>query len=105
MTKKQQTITIPLAYTASFEGIDYNELTFRRMKARDALVAEDEEDEAKAGFLLYATLADVPMGVIEDLDVDDLVNIAEKVAPFLGKAGVAAMKKQKAIQTESPGET
>lgn len=79
------------------------------MKAKDALVAEGETNEAKAGYLLFAALADVDVRVIEELDIEDFEAVSEKVVPLMGKSAMAAVKaaKEKAAQEESPssGET
>lgn len=75
-----------LVYPVTVEGREYTILTFRRMKAKDALAAEGVESQARAGYLLYATLAGVDVAVIEELDIDDLTAIAEKVVPLMGKS-------------------
>ncbi len=92
MTEKLKSVTVELDYPVTFDGREYSSLTFRRMKAKDALVAESEENNARAGYMLFAALAGVELGVIEELDVSDLSKIGEAIEPFLGKRGQEAKK-------------
>lgn len=103
--EKITSVTVPLGYPVDFEGVRHTELTFRRMRAGDALVGEDENNKTMAGYLLFAALAQVPVGVIIGLDMDDLAEVGEKVAPLMGKRGKAAMDKAKAEANRSPGAT
>lgn len=99
---KVTTVTVPLEYPFHHNGQEVKELTFRRMKAKDTLVAEDEDNKARAGFLLFAALAEVDVELIEELDVEDLETIGERIEPLMGKS-VAA--KKAAIGKLLPGET
>lgn len=81
----KKTVTVPLSETIEHEGKTYTELTFRPMKARDALVAEGEQSQVMAGYKLFAALADVPVEVILDLAMTDLAKVGEEVAPMMGK--------------------
>ncbi|SON55539.1 hypothetical protein HDIA_1998 [Hartmannibacter diazotrophicus] len=85
------------------------QLTFRRMKAKDALTMEGIDGKTEAGFALYAALAGVEPAVIAELDTDDLTAITEKVAPLMGKSGEAmlrqAMAKAAAEAAKASGET
>jgi len=96
MSKKIRTVEISLSEPAAHEGVTYDKLTLRRMKAGDTLVAEGEPNKAKAGFLLYAAMAGVPVEVIEDLDMDDFLILIEKAAPLMGKPGAGILKDIKA---------
>lgn len=89
---KITTITVPLEYPIPYNGQVIKELTFRRMKAKDTLVAEDETNKARAGFLLFAALAGVDVELIEELDVEDLETIGEKVTPLMGKSVSAKLE-------------
>ncbi|MBK0022211.1 phage tail assembly protein [Ochrobactrum sp. S46] len=92
---KVTTVTVPLEYPIHHEGQEITELTFRRMKAKDTLVAEGEENKAKAGFLVFAALAGVDVEVIEDLDIEDLEAVGEKVTPLMGKSANAKIDTEK----------
>ena len=81
----KKTITVTLNTPVQVDGVDYASLTFRPMKARDALVAEGEDSQVLAGFKLFAVLADVPVDVILELDMLDLAKVGEEVAPLMGK--------------------
>ncbi len=81
-----------LATPVSHEGATYNELTLRRMKAGDSLVAEEHQSQAKAGMALFAAMAGVPVEVIMELDMDDFMDLTEKAAPLMGKSGLAMLK-------------
>lgn len=97
-----KSVTVPLILPVEVNGKVYSELNFRRMKARDALSGEGETDETKAGFALFATLADVPLDVILELDMEDLAEVGAKVAPLMGKRAQAMLKKKQRLL--SPGE-
>lgn len=83
--KETKNVIVKLETPVSHDGVDYPSLTFRRMKARDALVAEGEENQTMAGFKIFAALADVPVEVILELDMVDLAKVGEEVAPLMGK--------------------
>ncbi|WP_068315783.1 phage tail assembly protein [Polycladidibacter hongkongensis] len=85
-------VTVKLDYPVTHDGREINELSFRRMRAKDALIAEAETSEVKAGYLLFANLAGVDVAVVEELDMEDFVKVGEAVAPLLGKSGLDLMK-------------
>ncbi|NMG39794.1 phage tail assembly protein [Chelativorans sp. ZYF759] len=86
-------VTVPLAFPVPYEGREVKELTFRRMKAKDTLVAEAEKNQTRAGYMLFAALAGVDLALIEELDVEDLEQIGERIVPLMGKSAVAARRK------------
>ena len=92
--ERMLTVTVPLGTPVTVDGKTYAELTFRRMKARDTLAGEGEQDQIAAGYKLFAALADVPLDVILELDIEDLGEIGGKIAPLMGKQAVAALKKE-----------
>lgn len=94
---KSTTVKLALTTAVEFEGVTYTELHLRRMKAKDTLVSENERDETKAGYLLFATLAGVPVEVIGELDIDDLEALSDAVVPLMGKSAVKVRKKAKEI--------
>ncbi len=99
---KVTSVTVPLEYPVPYASGEVKELTFRRMKAKDALVAEGVESEALAGYLLFAALADVDVELIKELDIEDMETIGERIAPLMGKSGAA---KPKPGTEPSPGAT
>lgn len=93
---KSKTITIKLLDGAEDQdGREYKELTFRKMKAGDALEGENEASQTKASYLLYARLAGVHVSVIEDMTMDDLERVSEGVIPLLGKSAAKMLQAQK----------
>ena len=105
MSKKITSVTVPLEYPVVVESREYDQLTFRRMKARDTLLAENEPNETRAGFLMFAALAGVDVAVIEELDLADLETIGEKVAPLMGKSGGRILEELKDPTPASAGAT
>jgi hypothetical protein len=85
MTEKLQSVTVELEFPVSYEGREIASLTFRRMKARDALAGEGIENEVRAGYAIFATLAGVDIAVIEELDIEDLAKVGDEVKPLMGK--------------------
>jgi len=61
-------------------------LNLRRMRAGDALVAEEVEREAEAGFALFAALAGTGVEVIGKLDNEDFERLTEALLPLMGKS-------------------
>jgi hypothetical protein len=95
MTEKLKSVTVELEFPVTFEGHEIASLTFRRMKARDALAGEDIENEVRAGYAIFATLAGVDIAVIEELDLEDLAKVSEEVKPLMGKRFAALAEKAK----------
>lgn len=96
MSKKVTSVTVPLEYPVTVEGREYTELRFRRLKAKDTLIAEEEESQTRAGFLLFAALAGVDLAVIEELDVADIETVGTEVAPLMGKFEEVKLKGRQA---------
>lgn len=92
-----KTVTYELEYPVfTSETGEVKQLQFRRMKAKDTLVSEGVSDQMLAGLMLYAALSEQPLDVIKELDMNDLENIAEVVAPLMGKSAQTALTKNKA---------
>ena len=88
--------TVPLLFPVTHEGVTYDQLTFRRMKARDGLTGEGETDQTRAGYRIFAELAGVPLDVILDLDMEDLAEVGAAVTPLMGKRAQALAKSMEA---------
>lgn len=95
MSQKVLSAKIDLEYPVEHDGKTYETLTLRRMRAGDTLVAEETESKAKAGFMMYAAMAGVPVEVIEGLDIDDLMTLIEKAVPLMGKSGAGMLAEMK----------
>lgn len=98
MTERVKTVVLPLIEPVTVGDKTYESLTFRRMKAKDAMAGEGEKNQVRAGYLLFAAMADVPVEVIEELDVDDLEAVGDAVAPLMGKSASAAMAAERVKQ-------
>lgn len=84
-------------------GAVFESLTFREMKARDTLIAEDSDSEIMAGYKLFATLADVEVEVILELCIEDLNQIGKATASLMGKSYEAELMGK--LKKVSAGET
>ena len=82
--------TYKLQTPATHGAKTYDSLTFRKLKARDLAAADLVDGQVKKGFAILASMADVPLPVIMDLDLDDLEGAQEVAAPFMGKLASAA---------------
>jgi hypothetical protein len=91
-----KSITVPLTEPVEHDGRTYESLTFRRMRAGDALIGEDEKNQMRVAYMIFAELAGVPVEVIMKLDVDDFETITTKLEPMLGKSSPAGKKTPKA---------
>lgn len=95
MSEKLKSVTVQLDFPVTHDGREIQSLTFRRMKAKDAFIAESEENKARAGYLLFAALAGVDVTLIEELDIEDLEKVSEAVVPLMGKSVGAVVEKAK----------
>lgn len=96
MTEKVSGMVVKLETPVEHAGKTYSELNMRRMKAGDTLVAEEYQSQAKAGMALFAAMADVPVEVIMELEMDDFMALSETAAPLMGKSGLAMLKEAEA---------
>jgi hypothetical protein len=67
------TVTVPLAFPVSFDGVVRDRLTMRRPKVRDQRAAQKlfPDDPAGQELALFAALAEVSPNDLEDLDLSD----------------------------------
>ena len=74
------------------DGKPITDLTFRRLKAKDmrrmALAANNEE----RGLVMLSCATDLPMDVIDEIDIDDVTNATEALADFLAETPSGAAK-------------
>lgn len=89
------TVTFTPEVPPTFDGKPYPVLTLRKMKAKDLVAGDLVSGETRKAFAIFASMADVPIGVIEDLDLDDFERLGEVAAPLMGKSAAAAMKAAK----------
>ncbi|OYX07669.1 MAG: hypothetical protein B7Z15_15670 [Rhizobiales bacterium 32-66-8] len=69
------------------DGKTYKDLSLRRAKAKDLVAGDLVKGETRKGFALFASIAGVPLAVIEEMDLEDLNGFSLAAAPFLGGFG------------------
>jgi hypothetical protein len=85
----------PVTFTPQVP-VTYNEkpypvLTLRKMKAKDLVAGDLVTGETRVAMAILASMAGVPIGVIEELDIDDFERLSEVAAPLMGKSAMAAI--------------
>ena len=76
------TLTTPVSY----QGKTYSALTLRKAKVKDleaAEMARKEGGDFSSMVALIASLADVPLGVVREMDADDLSKLSDELPGFL----------------------
>lgn len=79
-------ITFTPAEPIQHGGKAYPSLTLRKRKAKDMVAADLVSGATRKTFAVYASMADVPIGVIEELDADEFDRLEEVAAPLMGKS-------------------
>ncbi|EGR0477967.1 phage tail assembly protein [Vibrio cholerae] len=80
------TKTIQLTVPAFHEGKEYTELTIRRPKVRDQLLADKQFEKTQDKEVrLFALLCGVADEVIQDLDMEDYEEVQKAVMGFRKK--------------------
>lgn len=86
-----QTATFTPSEPVTFNEKSYPSLTLRKMKAKDLVAGDLVDGETRKSFAILASMAGVPIGVIEELDVDDFERLSEVATPLMGKSAQAAI--------------
>ena len=89
--EKQKSVTVQLSEPVEHNGITHEQLVFRRCKTRDLVAMDKVSGDTRKTCAMYASMADVPLQVIEELDLDDFNEVAQQTAPLLGKSGKKAL--------------
>lgn len=97
---KMRKAHVPLEFDFELDGVKYDSLTFRRMKVKDTYSGEEEQDEAKAGLMIYARMAGVSIDVIGEIDGEDLERITEAIIPLMGKSAARLIKEAMEKQSQ-----
>ena len=87
------TVTVQLSEPVEHDGKSYSSLTLRKMKAKDLVAGDLVTGDTRKGFAIFASMADVPIGVIEELSIDDFERLGQEAGPLMGKSAAAAMDK------------
>lgn len=85
-------LTIGLNEPVKVGGVTYTNLTFRRRKAKDLAAMDLVKGNTRKSFAMYASMAGVPLPVMEELDGDDYDRIVEETVPLMGKSMQKAIK-------------
>jgi hypothetical protein len=78
---------VKLSEPIKVDGVLIHELSLRRPKVRDLLIASKKEiSESEREVNLIANLAEIPSETIKDLDMRDYLKIQEVLKDFLSPA-------------------
>ncbi|WP_299480915.1 phage tail assembly protein [uncultured Paracoccus sp.] len=89
----KKTITFTLEAPVEHDGQTYTTLTLRKMKAKDLVAADLVNGNLRKSLAIFASMAGVPIMVMEELDTDDFNRLGREAAPLMGKLAVKAMAK------------
>lgn len=99
-------LAFKLDYPVEFGGKTYEEFTIHRQRGKDLVAMDAVEGDRRKMFAMYASMASVPLGVIEEMDADDVERFAVEIMPLLGKSAramiTAALAQADAMVAESP---
>ncbi|MGB3044207.1 MAG: phage tail assembly protein [Xanthobacteraceae bacterium] len=98
------TVTFTPTEPVTFNDKPYPVLILRKMKAKDLVAGDLVTGETRKSFAIIASMAGVPIGVIEEMDVDDFERLSEVATSLMGKSATAALAaaKAKAETNEAP---
>lgn len=98
MTEKT-TITFTLETPVEHDGQTYATLTLRKMKAKDLVAADLVNGNLRKSLAIFASMAGVPIMVMEELDTDDFNRLGREAAPLMGKLAEKALAKMDREET------
>lgn len=79
-----------LKHPVQIEGQDpVTVLMFHRLRTKDMRVLRQEKDDFERGLVTLSRIAQVPMELIDELDVDDLNAALDAMADFLPETASA----------------
>jgi hypothetical protein len=96
-----KTVTFTPSEPVTHNEKSYPVLTLRKMKAKDLVAGDLVTGETRKSFAIIASMAGVPIGVIEELDVDDFEQLSEVATPLMGKSAQAAIEAVKRAKAEA----
>ncbi len=104
MTDRPKTLTVTLEEPVEHKGQSYESLTFRRAKAKDFVAMDVVKGEMRKTMALFASMAGVPMPVIEELDAEDFARMGVEIAPLMGKSMKTVAAAAEAVETSASPE-
>lgn len=84
MTQKINSVTFVPSQPLEYAGKTYTELTFKRPKVGNLASMDAVDGELHKVLVFLASLSGVPVGAIEELDLEDLQRLAESIRPLTG---------------------
>ncbi len=85
--------TLVLVEPVEFAGTVYKQLVFQKLKAKHLLgIKQEHADPIEQSFQLAAASAGVDIGVIMELDLDDLAHVQEIITGFFPPAMLGGKK-------------
>jgi hypothetical protein len=80
---KTQSKTYKLIEPVEFAGIEYTELTFKKLKGKHLLEMGSVGDNAiEQSFALIAASAGIDVGVVHEMAIEDVMAVQEIIAGF-----------------------
>ena len=93
---------VPLDWPVEFGGKVYDHLTIKRLSGRDLMEFRRGASEETADEDMFARMAGVPRQVIDALDADDFVGVAETCTDFLPRRLLEAAERIGATGPDTP---
>jgi len=89
---KPKTITFTPSEPIEAGGETHEKLTFQRMRVRHLVAMDKVDGQMRKTVALFAAMADVPIPVIDALDMDDFERLTEEVVPLMGNSARSLVK-------------
>jgi hypothetical protein len=74
--------TLKLSTPVEFAGMEYKELVFKKLKGKHLLEMGEAKTPIEQTFALAAASASVDVGVIHEMELDDIIAMQELLADF-----------------------
>lgn len=78
--------TVKLKTPVTHAGTTYTELSFRKAKTGDLMVADKFEGETSKMVAILAAMADIPLPAFREIELDDFNSIVTEVADLMGES-------------------
>lgn len=85
------TAVVKLADPVTVGDKTYDTLSLQRCRTKHLLAMDLVKGETRKAAALFASMAGVPLPVIEELAVDDFASLGEAAAPLMGNSGRKAL--------------
>lgn len=103
MSNKPKTITFTPSEPVEAGGETYEKLIFQRMRVRHMVAMDKVAGEVRKTTALFASMADVPIQVIDELDIDDFERLSKEVEPLMGNSARSLVEKTRAEAEAADG--